>query len=490
MSSNYSISKTSFLKFEQCQKAFFLNKKHPYLRDKLSVDKQLTFKRGHDVGYFARQLFPGGIDASENCKNVLDAATITQQLIEKKQSVIYEATFVFNSVLVMVDILVLNEEHYTAYEIKSSLKVSVNYIKDACLQYYVLKNCLQSVDDFYLVTIDENYQLDIEIEPKKLFKKRSVKQKAEENLSYFTHQIEAAQLLLEQNAIPNIAIGKHCFRPYQCDFFGTCWKDVLTDNSIFNLPLIDRNKLFEWFENGVTTIEQLNDDWIEKENHLKIKKSYLTQQTIINKPKVDEFLNQVKQPIAAMDMELWNPAIPQLKGSSPFQQIPFLVCFYDGEKQEHFFADYQTDAHEQFANELIRLSENYATLVVYDKTMEMAAINNLIKKFPHLIERLEVVKNKLIDLFEIFLNLHYYDPKFKSNFSLKSVSAILLNEVNYDGISSGLEAMNYFNEYRLTENTLEKETIKTKLIDYCTTDCVATLGLLNFLRNQLYMSYN
>jgi len=54
MSSGYAISKTSFLKFEQCQKAFFLYKNHPYLRDKFSVDKQLTFKRGHDVGYFAQ----------------------------------------------------------------------------------------------------------------------------------------------------------------------------------------------------------------------------------------------------------------------------------------------------------------------------------------------------------------------------------------------------------------------------------------------------
>ena len=64
MSDNsYSISKTSFLKFEQCHKAFFLYKNHPYLRDKVSIDKQLTFKRGHDVGFFAWQLFAGGVDA-------------------------------------------------------------------------------------------------------------------------------------------------------------------------------------------------------------------------------------------------------------------------------------------------------------------------------------------------------------------------------------------------------------------------------------------
>src|SRR5687767_12860189 len=61
----YSISKTSFLKFEQCPKAFFFYKNLPYLRDKPTVDKLLTFKRGHDVGYFGQQLFPGGTDVSK-----------------------------------------------------------------------------------------------------------------------------------------------------------------------------------------------------------------------------------------------------------------------------------------------------------------------------------------------------------------------------------------------------------------------------------------
>ena len=137
--STYSISKTSFLKFEQCQKAFFLYKNHPYLRDKVSVDKQLTFKRGHDVGYFAQQLFPGGIDISKETKNVVQALELTATHIETKTPVIYEATFVHNGVLVMADILTLNEGVYNAYEIKSSLKVSETYLKDAYMQYFVIK---------------------------------------------------------------------------------------------------------------------------------------------------------------------------------------------------------------------------------------------------------------------------------------------------------------------------------------------------------------
>ena len=169
------ISKTAYLKFEQCQKAFFFYKRHPYLRDKISVDKQLTFNRGHQVGDLAQTLFPGGTDVSKQTKNSAEALAVTKTLIENKTAVIYEATFSFNSALIMIDILCLENEKYYAYEVKSSFKISEIYLKDACLQYYVLKNCLPNLEDLFLVTLNQEYVFENEINPKQLFKKRSVK---------------------------------------------------------------------------------------------------------------------------------------------------------------------------------------------------------------------------------------------------------------------------------------------------------------------------
>ena len=39
------ISKSAFIKAEQCLKHFYLYKNHLYLRDKLSKEKQLIFKQ-------------------------------------------------------------------------------------------------------------------------------------------------------------------------------------------------------------------------------------------------------------------------------------------------------------------------------------------------------------------------------------------------------------------------------------------------------------
>jgi predicted RecB family nuclease len=480
---SHTISKSSFLKFEQCHKAFFLYKTHPYLRDKISVDKQLTFKRGHDVGYFAQKLFPGGRDVSKETKNSAEAQELTSQLIQSGEKIVYEATFQYSGVLIMADILVFENGVYNAYEVKSSMKVSEIYLKDAYLQYYVLKNSLPSFSDLFLVTINPDYVMQGEVEPKQLFRKRSVKEKAEENLAYFEYQINVALRILEQGAIPNIAVGKHCFKPYQCDFFGTCWKGSLEEDSIFNLPLIDRGRLFEWHSSGLKKIEQLEDAILEKESHIKIRDSILKQEPVIDKRRIAEILSNIKLPVATMDMEVWNPAIPQLQGTKPFEQIPFLVSFFDGAHYSWYFSAHENDDRKGFAIALLELAEKYASIVVYDKTLEVNVINNFINRFPELRGSLEKLKNKLVDLFEIFLGLLYYHPAFRNNFSLKAVSSVLVSDINYEGIASGLEAMGYYEQYRLNENLPEKEKMQNELITYCNTDCLATYRVLEFLQN-------
>ena len=475
------ISKTAFLKFEQCHKAFYFYKKHPYLRDKISIDKQLTFKRGHQVGDLAQTLFPGGIDVSKNSKNSAEGLALTTTLVEKKTPVIYEATFAYNDALIMVDILCLDNEKYTAYEVKSSFKISEVYLKDACLQYYVLKNALTNLEDLFLVTLNQDYVFENEIEPKKLFKKRSVKTESEKNLPYFENQLFNAQLTLEQNKIPNIAIGKHCFKPYQCDYFSNCWKDTINENSIFNLPLLDKEKLFEWYNSGMRTIDEIGSEHDAKAIIYKIKQAYFDNKAIVEKEKITSFLSKIQSPMTAMDMEMWGPAIPQINGTKPFEQLPYLVCFFDGKKHSNVFLEYAKDDRRQFAELLLENTKGFESILVYDGTMEKMVINGLIKLFADLKPDLEHLKTKFIDIFDIFLEFSYYHPAFKTNFSLKTVAGVLLEDINYSKITSGLEAMAYFDQQRLETNLTEKEIIKQELINYCQTDTLATYQLVDFL---------
>jgi len=474
------ISKTAYLKFEQCSKAFYLYKKHYYLRDKVELDKQLTFNRGHQIGYLAQQLFPNGRDVSKETANSTQAAELTKQLIEAKTEVIYEATFIFNDILVMVDLLVRQDDFYTAYEVKNSLKISEVFLKDACLQYYVLRNQINLID-FYLVTINGNYLFNGELEIKELFKKRSIKQEAEKNIEYFEIKVAQAIQVLDENRIPNVEIGEHCFKPYQCDFFETCWKEKLGQDSVFNLPNLSKSNALAYYLNGIKSIKDLPDDLILSKGPSIIKNAMIDEKVYVEFGKLKQLLGDLQEPCCAFDIEVLSSSIPIIKGTKPFEQIPFLVSVFDGDSSFNYFTNHETDQRESFLESLLELTNNYATLLVFDKTLEENVINKFIELFPARQKELLELKSKLFDVYTIFSDLIYYDPQFGNNFNLKTVSGILLTKNFYAEIQSGLQAMTVYEMCRTSTNTIEAELNKQSLINYCLADAKATFEIVKFL---------
>lgn len=485
-SSSTIISKTSFLKFEQCAKAFYLYKQFPYLRDKLSTDKQLTFKRGHQIGLLAQQLFPRGTDISLITKTNAEAIEETKKRLAAGEKVLYEAAFAFNGTLVLLDLLVLTDEGYDAYEVKSSVRVSETYIKDACLQYYVVSEALPRLNEFYLVTLNADYRLQGTLDLKQLFKRRSIKQRAFENKAYFEHRIQSALKTIDEGKVPQVETGKHCLRPYQCDFFGHCWKQDLSSDSVFDFPMVGKDKLWEWYEAGIKTSAQLSAELMPRPALEKVLQSINGKQTIVEKDAISTFLNMLGSSCIAMDMEAYSPPVPQLEGTGPFYQFPFLASFYNNDRQFSIFIDsvsYQ--GMQSFAEDLIAACEAYAHILVYDKNLERIILQNLSSIFPPLTERLKELEAKLVDISDVFKNLHFYHPDFKGSFSLKTLMAVLLPQFSYKGIISGLAAMDEYEQYIHETNTIEREFLKTRLIDYCEMDAKACFLLKGFLEQQV-----
>lgn len=480
---NYLLSKTGFMKFEQCSKAFFLYRNFPYLRDKLDPEKQQRFKRGHEVGELAQHIFPGGTDVSKITGNSAEALLKTQELIEQKCPVIYEATFMHQGVLVMVDILCFENNRVQAYEVKSSLKVSEAYIKDACLQYFVLKNMLPQFEDLFLVTIDGSYELGDSLDLKKLFRKRSMKEKAEANLDYFETRVKEAEDLIAQNITPQREIGPHCFKPYTCDFFGHCWQGKLSDQSVFSMPFVDKLKVFEWYNNGITTLSELNTQDFAKPWQHTILQCILNKTPFVDLDGIRQLMSRVKGKVLAMDMEVWNPAVPKLKGCKPFEQIPFLIGLYGDGLSLALFCEHLEDEREQLARQFIEAVKGYDSIVVYDKTLEVAVLKDLMARFPEMAEDLKSIQHKLFDLFELISKNHYYHPDFKNNLSLKTLSAVVLPEFSYGEVQSGLEALSFYDEFRQENNPIHKELLKQHLNEYCLNDCRAVFELLGYFKS-------
>jgi hypothetical protein len=113
--------------------------------------------------------------------------------------------------LVAVDLLVKENNLWYAYEVKSSLKISGAYVLDASLQYYVIKNCLPDLKDFFIVTLNTDYILEDELNIQELFRKKSVLFDVKRNLQFIENRINAAKSIIENPKIPDIKIGAHCF---------------------------------------------------------------------------------------------------------------------------------------------------------------------------------------------------------------------------------------------------------------------------------------
>ncbi|MBK7854738.1 MAG: hypothetical protein IPJ79_07345 [Bacteroidetes bacterium] len=150
----YTLSKSSYIRSLQCLKSLYFYKFHYRERDPISAEQQARFTRGHEYGKMAHMLFPGGVDASPaKPYDYEPSIKLTRDLILKQTPVIYEASFAHNEVMAAVDILVKHEGKLSAYEVKSSTKISQTYLNDAALQYYLITASGYELEDFLLRTL-------------------------------------------------------------------------------------------------------------------------------------------------------------------------------------------------------------------------------------------------------------------------------------------------------------------------------------------------
>lgn len=221
------LSKSTFIKGYHCLKSLYLYKKRPFLRDKLTAEQRAKFKRGHEVGDLAQQLFPGGVDMSPKSPSQYQKSVIqTLEAIKMGKEVIYEATFQHEKVLVMLDVLVKKEDGWHAYEVKSSKKLSETYFTDAALQYWVIANSGLALQSFSLVYVDENYRLNGDLDLRSYFIIQNVTEEVKEKQAFITEKILEEKAILEEKHSPKVDVGAHCFSPYKCDFVGFCWKKI------------------------------------------------------------------------------------------------------------------------------------------------------------------------------------------------------------------------------------------------------------------------
>ncbi|MBI3510083.1 MAG: DUF2779 domain-containing protein [Bacteroidetes bacterium] len=490
--SHYLLSKSSYIKGLQCPKALFFYRHYPQFRDPVSPSRQATFNRGHEVGFLARQLFPGGKDATEKAgPKSKKSVERTAELIAAGENIIYEAAFVGDQVLVLVDILVRDGDGWRAYEVKSSLRLSHSYFRDAELQFYVLKKSGLNVKDFSLVHLNGDYVRNGELDLKKLFRFVSVMQSAEENSESIEKKIAAQKNILKMKQAPEISIGDHCFYPYECDFRGQCWKNIPAGN-VFELTGISRSDAQKYFSQGFIFPEQIPDSeplpvLARLQAHVR-----MTKETLIVKERIREWLSHLTSEIIFLDIENFQPAIPKYEGTWPFLALPFAFSIHKrnaaGEISFHsFMAEPGPDPREEFLEKFLSETEGDSIILSYDSSAEKNALNLLKRKFTSKTKEIEQRLNRILDLKQPFAEGWYYHPAMSGSVSLKNVLPALVPELHYENIAiqNGIHAMSIYEKLDSMNDLFALAEAKTNLQEYIELDTLGMVRILEVLENSI-----
>lgn len=445
------LSKSTYIKGQQCLKQLYLHKKSPKLRDRMPAERIAIFSRGTKVGIYAQELFPGGIDAGPKHYTQYQKAVLkTKELMDNGQQVIYEATFQANKTLILLDILVKNGDKWDAYEVKSSVKLSETYYKDAALQYNVLIESGIDINTFSLVHIDKEYVRQGDINNSKLFIITDVTKDVKSNLDSVKEKITEELHILESDTPPEIAIGKHCFAPYDCDFVGHCWKSVKRP-SIFDIPSIEFDEQLELYnefrslDNILENYEELDEDQISEVNSQINKKEHLE----LSEDTLEEFedLYNAGSDIYALKTLSFTPAMPLYDGCKPYQKIAFAYAMMpiDGSAAPTL---YISSGKISPNNEIINALEST------DESIEFFTYNNRIEEI------------NTFDLQSIIDNGEYYHPAMSKDYSNKSLSKALGIRPVWKSIESDIVAAQYYDEIlRGHKNSQQKlEDIKNYLV--------------------------
>ncbi|MBI5639806.1 MAG: DUF2779 domain-containing protein [Nitrospirae bacterium] len=477
------LSKTLFMKGLQCHKALYLEKYSPELKGELDANTQQRMAGGHEVGEYAHELFPGGIEVPYDGLDYSEQLEMTQNEIRKGTKTIYEAAFSFDGIFVKLDIINKTPKGWDIYEVKAANDVKDHYLNDLSLQYYVATKAGLPVRKAHLVHLNRAYIRKGKIDPEKLFIVEEMTSEVKENQAFIAENVgELKEMLV--GAEPVIDIGKHCEEPYECGFQDHCRAHLPKKDSIFDLCGSKEIK-FELYYEGFLGMDDLPLPRLEARQRFQVE-AHLGKKQIINKTGVKDFLDSLSYPLCFFDFETFQLPIPPFNGTYPYQKIPFQYSLHiierKGTRPKHYeyLAEPGKDPREEIAKRMYSEIPANACVLAYHKSFETGILTNLKGWFPKYAKKMDGIIDNMKDLQAPFAKRHVYHWKMQGSASLKTVLPALIPEMTYDGmeVSHGGEAQEaYFEMCSATDPAH----IRKALFEYCKQDTLAMVKLLEKL---------
>jgi len=422
MTSPRILSKSSYLNGLQCPRYIWIQFHEPERIPETDSITQYIFDQGHEVGYEAKKLFPGGIDVPQ--ESFIGNIEKTKELLKERKP-LFEPGILAGNIYSRVDILSpVGEDEWDICEVKSSTSVKEVHINDVAFQRYCCTQYGLDIRNCYLALINSQYVRGGDIDPKGLFNIHDVTDKVEEASIGIQEKIYGVLEVINGGKCPEMIIGPHCRDPYECPLTD-CW-DHLPKHSVFSLYWGGKRS-FAMYNSGILTIGEITDEYKLNDKQLIQQAAVVSGEPHVDKEAIRGFLSSLEYPLYYLDFETIGPAIPLFDGVRPYQDVPFQFSLHvvqkeDSEPVHYSYLTRSTgDPRPALLVELRKVLGESGSIIAYNKRFEEGCLRDMAAAFPEYSDWIEQVCGRLVDLLSPFSNFHYYHPAQKGSASLKRV---------------------------------------------------------------------
>ncbi len=488
------LSKSDYMLFLR-HPAWLWLKKHD--KDKLPLideDTQAIFDAGFLFETYAEQLFPDAtkLEYDRGDYRAYERLTAeTKQVVASGATTIMQGRFEAGDITCICDVLVrVKDNEFDLYEIKSSTHAKPEHEPDLAFQMLVLEDCGYTVNKIYVVHVNNEYIRNGEVTAKELAKITEVTDQVKVLRESTRENIKQALEVMNSKECPDISPSLAKLGAFN-DWLGI-FKTLaeVEEYSIYDLCSPGASKIGKLEALGIKQIKDIPDDFalnVKQQNQVQATKN---DQVCIDKPKIKQFLSELKYPLYFLDYETLSSIVPYFDGLGPYKQLPFQYSLHvieePGGAVKHF--EY---LHHDNSNPAQPISESLkshigdsGTVLVWFEGFEKTCNELLGVLLPEFTTFYKELNDRIVDLMIPFSTCSYVHKDFFGSASIKQVLPVLIPELSYKDldIHAGGAAQRLWMEAVLDgKRADEKDKILKDLKQYCELDTYAMVKIFQFL---------
>ncbi|MFO7681046.1 MAG: DUF2779 domain-containing protein [Chloroflexota bacterium] len=475
------LTKTTYLTYTQCSKAFWLAEYQPHLAAAPDPAAQRRLRAGQEVDRLARAQFPGGILIPYRPRPE-DMALLTGQALAEGAETLFQATFHVDDLLIKADIFTQTAVGWRLIEVKSSTNYKADeHLPDVAFQVYLLQQAGIHVSQVSLMHLNSDCHYP---DLTNLFVLTDVTEAVQANLAQVEADVAAMRRTAAQTeAAPETGIGRHCVKPSECSFQAHCWQGIM-DKTIYEIPYLKRPLEVQLEAAGIQYITDIPDGFALRDRRATtFVETIQQQQTVIDHDAIQTELAGLVYPLYFFDFETIDYAVPTFADCKPYQQAPFQYSCHileaDGTLTHRDYLHTDTeDPRRPLTEALLNDIGDTGSIIVYFATFERGRLRELAEAFPEHAPRLMDMVDRLWDQLDIFKK-HYRDYRFSGSNSLKSVLPVIVPELSYKllAVQNGTQAQVVWEAMIGEGETAVKGQMVEQLRAYCHLDTLAMVKI-------------